>query len=174
MIFSSVSSKLSRSASSRPLPPVLCEVLCNSSIYRFCALSGKQGAAILDFSGLSITATMLRLLRTIFCIVCLLLFLALAIAWPLARSKPIGIWLKSTKSDLFGEYIHSSNYYFITIENNHLQIGQWRDPKLAYDVKQSYSMWQGPLPIYYAGRAIYQRTILPRPMPGYPAPIHMN
>src|SRR4051812_24300107 len=78
---------------------------------------------------------MLGLLRTIFCIFCLLLFLALAISWPLARSKPVGLWYKSTKTNLFGEFINSSDHYFITVQGNQIHVGHWRDPRLVALIK---------------------------------------
>ncbi len=80
---------------------------------------------------------MLRLIRNLLCGLCLVLFLALVVAWPLAHGRPIGIWHKRTKTDLNQEFINSSHYYFFTVDRNQIAIGHWRDPRLVWQIQQS-------------------------------------
>src|SRR5438045_1664318 len=89
---------------------------------------------------------MLRRTRTILCGLSLLLFLALLISWPMARGRPIGIWHKKTKTDLYQEIITSSHYHFFTIHDNQIELGEWRDPGLIKQIRQSLSGERIPVP----------------------------
>ena len=70
---------------------------------------------------------MLRRIRTILCGLSLLLFLAILIVWPLARTKPIGVWYRHTETvpTLAGaEPI--PHFYFVTLQGGKVAIGNWR------------------------------------------------
>src|SRR5213075_954481 len=87
---------------------------------------------------------MLRHLRNILCGLSLLLFLALFITWCFARRQPIGVWHKSSKSDLYQEFITSWQYTFITIHHNQIEMGRWQDPRFISQIKQSISLEAAP------------------------------
>src|SRR2546421_11574452 len=70
---------------------------------------------------------MLRRTRTILCGFSLVLFLAILIAWPIARTKPIGIWYKRTEVvPLFNNTAKIPHHYFFTISGNEVVFGDWR------------------------------------------------
>jgi hypothetical protein len=89
---------------------------------------------------LTLRTSTLRRIRTILCGLSLLLFVALLISWEFARNRPIGLWYKSTKTDLYQEYITFSDYYFFTIHNNRIELGHWRDPRLLSVIRQDWSL----------------------------------
>src|SRR4051812_46706814 len=91
-------------------------------------------------------SSMLRRIRTILCGLSFLLFLALFITWPLAHGRPIGIWHKKTTTDIYQEFITTARYRFFTIRDNQIELGEWRDPRLIRQIRQSLSGERIPIP----------------------------
>jgi len=84
---------------------------------------------------------MLRRIRTIFCGLCLILFLSILLAPPLAPGKTVGARYRHTENSS----TKTLHFHFIALRGNSLLVGHWHDPKVLLQLQEQRATHQKEL-----------------------------
>jgi hypothetical protein len=79
----------------------------------------------------------LRRIRFIFCGLCLILFLSIPLALPVAPGKTIGARYRHTETVPYpvNSSIKTPHFYYIALRGDSLLLGHWRNPTLAIELQ---------------------------------------
>jgi len=90
---------------------------------------------------------MLRRIRLIFCGLCLILFLSILLAPPVAPGKTIGLRYRHTETVPYpvNSSIKTPHFYFIALRGDSVLIGHWHDPYLSLQFQEERDLHQREL-----------------------------